>query len=170
MKDLLNYIQVGAETTDSVTLYIDRNLLRQFKQLETRISREIDSDLVSALEEEKAEVRKQLQESAITIDFTLINNDTRFDLRDALLEERPEVSDTSDEFQTELALRWIGASISRITSPVEVTEGALTRDEMAALKESLLTVPANWYTVMETFNQMLHSELLADLEMSSPDF
>ena len=170
MQDLLSYIQSGADITDSVSLYTDRTLLKEYLQLENKINSEKDSLKVSELESEKSALREKIQESAVVIDMKLPPSDTRFKQRDDLLEKWGEGVEDTEEFQNELMNIWVGSAITKISSPVEVREGPLSRDEMATLRESLSSVPKNWLTVLNAFNQMVYEELMADMEFSSPDF
>lgn len=170
MQDLLTYMSIGAQIYGSVTLYTDRSGLRKYKSIENQINNEFDSDVIAQLELDKAELRAEIEANAIKIDMILPSRDTLLDISEGLQKRWSDVSPESEEFQSELTLLWIAESIDKITSPVEILEGKRTRDEIAALKQTLAPVPDNWIKIVNRFNDMTTEELLADLEMTSTDF
>lgn len=167
--DILTYIAQGASVTETVKLFVDRQSLLEYRALEDEINKSRDSEHIRELEERKAELRNDIDSGALVLTMKLPDRDKRQGAA-AILESELKIDTESLEFQSAITDTFIGLSITEIVSPVGTQAGPLTREETAALRESLQDIPDNWLKVVAAYNNMVHEELLTDVDMSSPDF
>lgn len=173
MQDLLSFIESGYEVTQEVPIYVDRKSLLEYKRLETEISNTVDNSTLEFLQEQQDELKTKITNSRIVVSMKLPSIETRKEIADIAMSEfgltGEELYEPRDEFLEELTTRNIHSAVVSITGP-NGTEEDVSLEAFRAFRDGLARVPANWNSLVDCFNEMTASEVMADLEFRSPDF
>lgn len=173
MQDLLSFIESGYEVSQEVPIYVDRKSLLEYKRLETEISNTADADTLDLLQSQQDAAKARVVESRIIVQMKLPSVEERQEITQVTMSEfgltGEETYQPRDEFLEEVTTRNIHASIVSITGP-NGPEEDLSLGAIRAFRASLVRVPANWNALVDCFNDMVASEVMADLEFKSADF
>lgn len=173
MQDLLSFIESGYEVSQDVPIYVDRNALLEFKRLETEISKTADQVTLDVLVAQQEEAKAKVVASRIVVTMQLPSPEKRQEIANVAMSEFGLTGDENyeprDEFLEELTTRNIHSAIVSITGP-NGTEEDLSLEAIRAFRASLVRVPANWNALVDCYNEMTASEVIADMEFRSADF
>ena len=173
MQDLLSFIESGYEVSQDVPIYVDRNALLEFKRLETEISKTADQAALDVLVAQQEEAKAKVLASKITVTMQLPSPEKRQEITNVAMSEFGLTGDENyeprDEFLEELTTRNIHSAIVSITGP-NGSEEDLSLEAVRAFRASLVRVPANWNALVDCYNEMTASEVIADMEFRSADF
>lgn len=173
MQDLLSFIESGYEVSQDVPIYVDRNALLEFKRLETEISKTADQASLDVLVAQQEEAKAKVLASKITVTMQLPSPEKRQEIANVAMSEFGLTGDENyeprDEFLEELTTRNIHSAIVSITGP-NGPEEDLSLEAVRAFRASLVRVPANWNALVDCYNEMTASEVIADMEFRSADF
>ena len=173
MQDLLSYIQSGHEVTREVPIFVNRQALVEDNRLETAISRTADKEKLTELQALQDDIREQILESQVTVYITLPDKDKRLDLTKAVMAEFKLTGEEdyapNVEFYEEITTRNIHLAVTKIDSP-QGTEENIDIDAFRAFQKAMENIPANWNSIVEAFNELVSTEVIADMEYRSADF
>lgn len=173
MQDLLSFIESGYEVSQDVPIYVDRNALLEFKRLETEISKTADQATLDVLVAQQEEAKAKVVASRIVVTMQLPSPEKRQEIANVAMSEFGLTGDENyeprDEFLEELTTRNIHSAIVSITGP-NGAEDDLSLEAIRAFRASLVRVPANWNALVDCYNEMTASEVIADMEFRSADF
>ena len=173
MQDLLSFIESGYEVSQDVLIYVDRNALLEFKRLETEITKTADQATLDVLVAQQEEAKAKVLASKITVTMQLPSPEKRQEITNVAMSEFGLTGDENyeprDEFLEALTTRNIHSAIVSITGP-NGSEEDLSLEAVRAFRASLVRVPANWNALVDCYNEMTASEVIADMEFRSADF
>lgn len=172
MKDLLNFITDNLVIEDSIDIYADRQSLLDFRRIEGEISRTADKDTLEVLQRQQDDLKDKLMASKVTVRLRLPNQDTRKEIVLTCMSDfgltGEEDYEPNTEFAVEQTIRLVHASVVEIEGPTG-TEKDIELPAFRAFKEAIASVPSNWDRLVESYNEMMQTELISELEFKSAD-
>lgn len=173
MQDLLSFIESGYEVTQEVPIFVDRQSLLEYKRLETEISKTADQATLDLLVAQQDEAKAKITASRITVTLQLPTPEKRQEIANIAMSDfgltGDEPYEPRDEFMEEVTTRNLHSAVVSIAGDGSA-ETDLSLDAFRAFRASLIRVPANWNSLVDCYNEMVASEVIADLEFRSADF
>lgn len=176
MVDIFKRLASGNKLTGEVQVFTDAQAVHDYRQVEKKLNTLRLGTDPKELEQEREDVLRRLKESRMVVHLEVPDEEVGQEIYAKVAAKHnysPEI-DMSDEdyekFNTDVTDHLLAKSIVKIETFDGTREKALTVAEVRKLRKSLMNFSANWFAIVDKYQELHNTRIMDDLEFRSVDF